>query len=83
MEGKGNQLLALDEKFLLTMKEASAYFGIGIKRFRRIAENNEGKFTFFIGNRCMIHRQRFESYLERVMDGEINPTEFEGMEEKE
>ena len=29
------------EKYMLTIKEASVYFGIGIKQLRRMAENND------------------------------------------
>ena len=50
-----DQLKAAD-KFLLTIREASLYFGIGEKRLRRIAENNEGEFVLMNGNRILFIR---------------------------
>ena len=34
-----NQKLATSEKYSLTIKEAADYFGIGIKRMRRLAHS--------------------------------------------
>ena len=42
------------EKYMLTIKEASVYFGIGIKQLRRMAENNDGSYSLKFGNRFMI-----------------------------
>ena len=56
------------EKYMLTIKEASVYFGIGIKQLRRMAENNDG-------NRFMICRPRFEMYLNDLMSKETTFTE--------
>ena len=50
-----DQLKAAD-KFLLTIREASLYFGIGEKRLRRIAESNEGEFVLMNGNRILFIR---------------------------
>lgn len=47
------------EKYMLTIKEASVYFGIGIKQLRRMAENNDGSYSLKFGNRFMICRPRF------------------------
>ena len=40
------------EKYTLTIKEAAAYFNFGIKKMRRLAEENTGRFSVFcfIGN---------------------------------
>lgn len=62
--------IPISEKYLLTIQEASAYFNIGIKNLRRIAENNKGKFAFYMGNRYLIVRAKFEAYIEQlIMDG--------------
>ena len=37
-----NTLVPVKEKYALTIKEAAAYFNIGIKKMRRIAEDNLG-----------------------------------------
>lgn len=39
MEAECNKTLPVSEKYMLTIKEAAAYFNIGIKRLRRIAED--------------------------------------------
>ena len=50
------------EKYTLLIREAAEDFGIGIKRMRRLAENN-GDFSFYAGNRYVIIRPKFEEYL--------------------
>ena len=40
---------------------------IGIKKMRRMAEDNEGGFALFLGNRYIICRPKFEEYLLKVM----------------
>ena len=49
-------------KYMLDLKEASAFYGIGIKRCRRIAESGNHVFSVYCGNRWMIHRTKFEEY---------------------
>ena len=41
--------LPINEKFGLSIKEASAFFGIGIKKMRRLAETHR--------NEYMVHRK--------------------------
>ena len=55
--------LPVSEKFCLTIREASDYFGIGIKKMRRLAELNPEDFAVFNGSRLIIIRTRFEEYL--------------------
>lgn len=54
-----------ENKYMLDLREASDFYGIGIKRLRRIAESGNHVFSIFCGNRWMIHRNRFEEYLEK------------------
>ncbi len=54
------------EKYTLTVPEASAYFNIGIKRMRRMAEANLGRFAIQNGNRYLIIRTKFEKFLEQT-----------------
>ena len=63
VEDKRNVIVPIHEKYLLTMKEASAYFNIGVKRLRRLAEDNMDAFGVYNGNRYMIIRPKFEEYL--------------------
>lgn len=60
--------LSISEKYMLTVREASVYFHIGIKHMRRLAENNDGKFALFVGNRYLICRPKFEEYLQKLME---------------
>lgn len=60
----------IEDKYLLTIREAGAYFGLGTKYMRRIAEQNEGWFAIFIGNKYMIVRRKFEDYMDEVAEKE-------------
>ena len=66
-ETKTNRIVVpIKDKYLLTIKEAGAYFGLGTKYMRRIAEANEGDFAIFIGNKYMIIRRKFEEYMDNI-----------------
>lgn len=52
------------EKYTLTIKEAAAYFNIGIKKMRRMAEENTGRFSVFCGNKYLIIRPKFERFID-------------------
>lgn len=56
--------LSLGEKYTLSIKEAAVYFNIGIKKMRRLAEENMGDFALISGNRYLIIRTKFEEYLQ-------------------
>lgn len=56
--------LNINEKYMLRILEASEYYGIGIKKMRRIAEDGENIFSVKNDNRWMIHREEFNKYLE-------------------
>lgn len=64
----GKVQIPICEKYMLTVREAAAYFSIGIKKMRMLAENNEGSFAFLMGNRYLIVRPRFEAYIDTLMD---------------
>ena len=64
---KREQAVPIQEKFLLTVSEASKYFGIGTKQMRRLAENHLSDFAIFMGNRYLIVRPRFEEYVIEFM----------------
>lgn len=38
----GKVQIPICEKYMLTVRDAAAYFSIGIKKVRMLAENNEG-----------------------------------------
>lgn len=55
------------EKYNLTIKEAAAYFSIGEKKLRRIAEeNSEAAFVLMNGSHTLIKRTAFEKYIDTV-----------------
>ena len=58
----GNEL-PLSEKYMLSINESATYFGIGIKKMRRLAEENRGRFSVYSGNRYLINRAKFENFL--------------------
>ncbi len=62
--------LPFDRKYMLTIKEAAVYFGIGQKKMRVLAEANEGSYALYSGNRYLICRPAFEKYLEGLMRNE-------------
>lgn len=53
----------MNEKYTLSIKEAAAYFGIGIKKMRRLAEEHTSSFAVLSGNRYLIIRTKFEEFL--------------------
>lgn len=63
------------DKFLLTLREASVYFGIGEKRLRRLVENHEGGFVLMNGNRVLFIRTRLEEYFIQIAE---NGGKFDG-----
>ena len=60
---EGRKPMPVSEKYMLTIKEAAEYFNIGIKKMSRLAEDNEGEFAIYMGNRYLVIRERFETYI--------------------
>lgn len=55
------------QKYALTIREAAKYFHIGEKKMREIVEENrDSDFVVMLGNRAMIKRKNFETYLDRA-----------------
>ena len=63
MNAESNEALPVSEKYMLTIKEVAAYFNIGIKKLRRIAEDNLGIVAVYCGNRFLIIRPKFEEFI--------------------
>jgi excisionase family DNA binding protein len=51
------------EKSNLTIEEASAYFGIGVKKIRELTNGDSCPFVLWVGNKRLIKRLKFEEYL--------------------
>lgn len=62
-----NTEIALENKILLNIKEASELFGIGQHRLREIVrEDYENKYHLMLGRTIKIKRKQFEKYIEQV-----------------
>lgn len=60
-----NNNIPISEKYSLTIKEASKYFGIGENKLRRLAvENHTANWVILNGNRILIKRKQFEKILD-------------------
>ena len=57
-------IVPINEKYTLTIREAAVYFNIGVKKMRRLAEDNLGRFAVYSGNRFLIIRSKFEHFIE-------------------
>ena len=55
----------INQKFMLTITEASEYFGIGEKVLRKFAADHQ-EISIRYGNRWRIIRGKMEDYLVRV-----------------
>ena len=55
--------IPFNERYTLTLNEASQYFHIGYTRLRLLAECNIGVFAIRCGNRYLIVLPKFEEYL--------------------
>lgn len=57
----------IHQKVTLTIKEAAAYFNIGEKKLRQIAnENLNNGFVLQNGVKILIKRERFEEYINEI-----------------
>lgn len=65
IETEAEVRLPVSKKYLLSIREAAAYFNIGIKKMRRLAEDNLGGFAVFSGNRYLINRTKYERFIEQ------------------
>lgn len=46
------------------------FYCIVVKKSRRMAEDNEGKFAITMGSRYLIVREKFEEYIDSLINGE-------------
>ena len=55
----------INQRYMLTITDASEYFGMGKRRLRRLAADHQ-EISIRYGNRRMIIREKMEDYLARV-----------------
>ncbi|WP_279127545.1 excisionase [Acidaminococcus fermentans] len=62
-----SQKLPLNQRFTLTLKEASQYFHIGEKKLRKMAAEDPGAgFLLHNGRKVLIIREEFEKFLRQT-----------------
>jgi excisionase family DNA binding protein len=54
------------EKYLLTVKEAGEYFGIGQNKIRDLIYLPNNSFSILNGNKYLINKKKFEKFLDGV-----------------
>lgn len=59
-------LRTLEAKPLLTVKETSDYFGIGINRIQSIVNDTNLEFVISIGKRKMVSIEGFKNHLKKI-----------------
>lgn len=62
--------MPIQDKYLLTCREASIYFNIGLKNMRSLARNPSLKISVQIRGRTLIVRSKFEEYVLRLLEDE-------------
>ena len=58
--------IQIRDKFCPTVEEASAYFNLGVKKIRQIAQEQNGNLSVLNGSKVLIKRKKFEEFLDRV-----------------
>lgn len=59
--------VAIHEKYLLSIEEASQYFHIGENKLRKIAEEHKNaEWLFYNGQRLLIKRKIFEKIIDEL-----------------
>ena len=62
---KSVPFVPLCEKWLLSIEEASIYFGVGQNRISELALQDGCKFVVFVGAKKLIKRKKFEEFLDK------------------
>jgi hypothetical protein len=60
------QLVPVWEKALLTVEEATAYFGIGINKLKELSNDPNSNIALWVGRKCLLKRKALEEYLENL-----------------
>ena len=62
--------MPIQDKYLLTCREASIYFNIGLKNMRSLARDPSLKISVQIRGRTLSVRSKFEEYVLRLLEDE-------------
>lgn len=61
-----DEVLTLDQKPLLTLKEAAEYTGIGINKLRELSNERNCNYVLFVGRKRMFKREALVKFLEEL-----------------
>lgn len=53
-------------KYVLSLKEASAYFDIGLDSLRKLVEDKDADYVFMVGSHAHIKRVAFEKFIDKT-----------------
>ena len=59
--------IAIENKYNLTIEEASAYFNVGIERIRQIAEEHKSEFVIMVGTKKLLKKKKMEHFFDNIM----------------
>ena len=59
-------LVPVWERVTISLEEAAAYSGIGVRKLREMTDLPGCKYVIWVGNRRMIKRRVFHEYLDSV-----------------
>lgn len=62
-ENKNVQIIPIQNKLTLTLKEAAQYSNIGINRLSEMVSKPGCPFALFVGNKKLIKRKIFDDYI--------------------
>ncbi len=54
------------ERTALTLEEAAAYTGIGVRKLRQMTDSPTCDYVFWVGTRRMIKRRKMDEFLEQA-----------------
>lgn len=61
-----DEVLSLDQKPLLTLKEAAEYTGIGINKLRELSNERNCNYVLFVGRKRMFKREALVRFLQEL-----------------
>ena len=67
LEGRNMENIPINEKYTLTIKEASLYFNIGRDKLYSLAREEGNNYTLHNGKMILFKRKLLEEYLNKKM----------------
>ena len=61
-----NNLVPVWERATITLEEAAAYTGIGVRKLREMTDEPTCDYVMWVGNRRIIKRRKLDEYLENA-----------------